>query len=254
VAALTLTAVLASCAASSPGTAETDRIATTVAAAISGQRQASADGLVRAALATQAGTDTRLVVVEAQDLHADELVDPRARLVFRVHLDASGSGLSASEPVTACYQARFNFYGVVGRPRRIDCPAGAEPIVPPPLAPVARVTLPSGFEGTLTETLAGLPAGPSAEEVVAAVASALPAPGADPNTGLTNLAPMVDATVVGSDVGVSLWAAIDRDCLLGARVDGQVSVGSPSRVQMQPGELTCDPQTALHLSDLTQPH
>jgi hypothetical protein len=137
---------------------------------------------------------------------------------------------------------------------RIACPAGAAAIVPAPLPPQAHAEIPAGFDTRLTELLAALPPAPSAPDVAAVVTSGLTPPGVDPNTGLENLPPTVEAAVDGTDVGISLRAASGRGCLLGARVGGHVSVGRPSRVQMQPGELTCDPQTALHLFDITPPH
>jgi hypothetical protein len=222
--ALAVSAALASCA-GAPGSAETDRIATTVATAIGSPRPDSADGLVRAALATQAGIDSRLTVVEAEELDAKELVDPFARLVFRVHLESSGTGFSTTEQVTACYEARFSFYGVVGSPLRIDCPAGAAALVPAPLPPQAHAEIPTGFDTRLTELLAALPPAPSAPDVAAAVTSGLTPPGVDPNTGLENLPPTVEAAVDGTDVGVSLWAASGRECLLGARVGGTSASG-----------------------------
>jgi hypothetical protein len=251
--ALAATLALVSCA-STPGIAETDRIATTVATAISDPRPHSADGLVRAALATPAGRDSGLTVVESEELQADELADPLARLVFRVHLEASGTGFSSTDAVTACYEARFNFYGVIGSPRRIECPAGATAIVPAPLPPEAQAVIPPGFDDTLAELLAALPAAPSAADITAAVTTALPVPGVDPTTGLRDLPPAIEATVDGADIGISLWAPSGRHCLLGARVDGRIGVGRPSRVQLQPGELSCEPQTALHLFTIAPPH
>lgn len=69
------------------------------------------------------------------------------------------------------------------------------------------------------------------------------------------------ATVVGTaisfaDVGVSLWAPDTRDCLLGARIGGQVTVWWPPQPNPQLGnELSpCDPQTALQLLGVGQPH
>lgn len=62
--------MLASCS-TATGNAETDRIATTVAKAISSPRQDSADELVRAARATHAGKLAQLVVIEATDVDAD---------------------------------------------------------------------------------------------------------------------------------------------------------------------------------------
>jgi len=254
-----MTAVLASCAttpgnaAPAPGNAETDRIVATVARAIGSPRQDSATGLVRAALATRAG-GSQLTVVVAEELHAEQLVDPLARLVFRVHLEASGTGFSVKEPITACSEARFNFYGVIGRPRRVGCPVGAAAIVPAPLPPQARAVIPQGFDGTLQQLMAALPASPSAADVNARVTGGLPAAQVDPNTGVRDLPPTVDAAVDGADIGVSVWARYGRECLLGARIRGEVKVGRPSRVQMEPSELSCDPQTALHLSSLKQPH
>jgi len=95
---LSLLAVVVSCG-RSPGNAETDRIADTVARAISSPRQNSADGFVRAALATHAGQASQLTVVEAEELHANKVADPFVRLVFQVDLAASGSGFSSTEPV-----------------------------------------------------------------------------------------------------------------------------------------------------------
>ena len=106
-----------------PGNAETDRIAQVVANAISYPRQESANGLVRTALATNAGQDCRLAVIAADDIDADELTDPLARLVFRVQLDGAQSGVASDPPVTACYDAEFNFYGIIDQPSRTDCPS-----------------------------------------------------------------------------------------------------------------------------------
>lgn len=244
VGALALLAVVASCA-TSPGNAETDRVIRTVATAISWPHQDTADGYVRAALATHAGTDSRLTVVEVSELHANQLVDPLARIVFQVHLEASGTGFSVRKPITACYETTFSFYGIIGSPHRTGCPAGATAVVPPPLPPAAHAVIPPDFETTLSQLLASLPATPTAEQITATVTTGLPPPGLDPDTGLRDLPPTIDATVRGADLGVSLWAPANRSCLFGARTGGHVTVGRPTRVQMQPGELPCDPETAL---------
>ena len=227
VCALALVAVLASCG-TSPGNAETDRIAATVARAISSPRQSSADGFVRAALATHAGQALRLTVIEAEELHANKVDDPLARLVFQVHLAASGTGFSVSEPITACYKLLFNYYGVIDSPLRISCPSGATAIIPAPLPPQPSAVIPQNFDSTLTALLAALPAAPTIEEIAASVTRGLPAPDVDPNTGLQNLPPTIQAVVNGADFGVSLWAPLNRDCLLGARIGEKVEVGRPS--------------------------
>jgi hypothetical protein len=56
----------------------------------------------------------------------------------------------------------------------------------------------------------------------------------------------------GTNIGVAL-AAPDH-CLLGARIDGKVQVWRPSRVQVQPGELSCAPETALARQGMRPPH
>lgn len=97
-----------------------------------------------------------------------------------------------------------------------------------------------------------LPAVVAGDELRASVTRGLPVPGFDPNTGLQDLPPIVEAGVSGADVGISLWAPRDRDCLLGARIGGKVSVGRPSRTRMQPGELSCHPSTAISLFGATR--
>lgn len=250
---LALVGVTASCS-TAPGNAETDRIAAVVTRAISFPHQDSADGFVRAALATQAGQDARLTVVEVDERHAGKREDPLAHLVFRVRVEAGRSGFSSGDPIVACYGAEFSYYGLIGNPRRIDCPRGAGAIVPPPTAPPQRAVIPAGFDTTLGELLAGLPAAPSSDDVRATVTGRLPAAEVDPNTGQPNLLATVEIAVRGDDVGVSLWALDGRHCLLGARISGHVTVGRPTRGQMQPGELSCDPQTALQLPSIRPPH
>ncbi len=125
-------ALLTSCSGGADN-AEMQRRATTVARAISSPRQSSADGLVRAALSTSAAQNTdSFRVVEAKDMKAKEIHDPFARLVFWFHDPGGSSGFNRSDPVTACYAATFNFYGVMGTPSAVGCPADTSGIVPGP--------------------------------------------------------------------------------------------------------------------------
>lgn len=77
--------------------------------------------------------------------------------------------------------------------------------------------------------------------------------GVDPNTGLEDLAPTVEAAVNGADVGVSLWEPPTRSCLLGVRIGSEVTLWRLTFAQLDRGELPCDPHTALQLADLRQP-
>jgi len=251
---VTVLVSLASCS-TAAGNASTDREAETMVNRLSYPRQQTADGLVRAARGTSAGTMSgNSVVVEAEELHADKTEQPFARLVFRFHHEGSQSGFNSSDPITACYEAEFNYYGVIGKAHRTSCPEGAKEIVPTPIPPRAKAVIPAGFDATLKKVLETLPVAPTAAEVMALVARALPAPVLDPESGLRNLPPAFDTAVKGADVGISLRGFSNEDCLLGARLAGKVMTGRPSRIQLQPGELTCDPQTALQLEGIRPPH
>jgi hypothetical protein len=169
---LGLAALAAGCA-RPPRSDETDGIAKVVADAISYPRQDSAAGYARAALATRAGQDGRLRVVAIEELRADQAQDPMARLVFLVHLDAEESAWTTIPAVTTCYEARFNYYGVIGSPRRIACPKDPTPITPP-TEPGPRVVIPDGADELVQRVLAGAPRGePRAEEVSAALLEGL---------------------------------------------------------------------------------
>jgi hypothetical protein len=243
-------AAMAGCA-RGPRSDETDRVARTVSTAISHPRQDSAAGYARAALDTGAGRSGTLSVVAMEELRADKLEDPLARLVFRVHLDEEEAGFTRVPAVTACYEARFSSYGVVGSPRRIGCPEDAAPIAPPPAEPGPGTAIPDGADELVERLLARAPREPRAEQVRAAVGEGL---GRAAPAGSRGVPPPPQVAVDGSDIGVALFEPDSRGCLLGARVDGRVLVWRPSRVQVQPGELSCDPGTALARQGTRAPH
>ena len=246
-----LTGVLGGCGLSRhPGSAETDRIARVVAEAIGYPRQEDAIGLARAAATTRAVTSGELRVVEAQDLPGSGADEVMARLVFWIHLERvqAGGVFESDEPaVTACYDVEFTHFGPVGPPRRRECPARTTAVPLPPPAAVRELS--SGSDAALRRVVRGLPDELEAVAAAGAVRRALPAAAAGA------LDPEVTAEVRGGDVGVSVRA--ENGCLLGSRlggVGGQVLVWRLSRVQRQPGELSCDPATALRGDGLTPPH
>jgi hypothetical protein len=217
-----------------PPDRDPDRVAQVVALAIDYPRQDDAVGYARAAADTRAGRDGRLAVVEVSE----------SRLVLRVHFDAEEDTTSfALQPhvpaVTACYEVGVGVAGV-GEPERRSCPAGAAPVVLPPPPPVRQ--LPVGADAVVRSALRRT--SPDAVEAVVRRGLRAPARG--------TLAPSVEVTARGSDVGVSV--AGEDGCLLGSRVDGEVLVWRPSRVQVQPGELSCDPLTALGRMGIHPPH
>ena len=237
-----------------PGNRETDRIANVVSDAISYPRQDSAAGYARAALATRAGQDGRLRVLAIEELKAGKLGDPLGRLVFLIHLEGSEAGWTISRPVTACYKAEFSFYGVVGSPRRMVCPRDATPVTPPPTQPPpTQIAIPDGADEVVEQVLTAAAPTPRAEAVRGTLAKALGRKSPDTLPGRRPLPPTPQVATDGTNIGVAL-AAPDHSCLLGARIDGKVQVWRPSRVQVQPGELSCAPETALARQRMRPPH
>jgi len=247
-----------SCGSDHEGTKETDRIASVVSTAISYPRQDSGEAYARAALATRAGQDGRLRVIGIDEAEPSDEggSTPVARLVYLVHLDGSGDGLGSSPPVDACYDAEFDHDGVVGTPARRDCPSNPVAITPTPIAPTPKAVVAGGTDKSVERTLRALPSSPpSAAAIERAVRAALPEPAAvDGLPSARDLPPTVAARTNGRDVGVAVWAAPDRTCVFGARIGGVVEVWRPSAIQLAPGELTCDPATALGRGGITPPH
>lgn len=231
------------------GNSETDRIAETVAVAISYPVQTSAEGFARASLATAAGHDGRLVVLEVEELTAKEYVDPLARLVWRIHLPGSESGWVRSDPLTACYEVLFNRYGNTGKPSRRRCPKNTAPVVPTPATPSLQPRIPVGADLALEQMLQNLAPDATQDRVTGLLRRSLSTAEAG-----DAVAPVALVEVRGGDVGVSISEGPGRSCLLGARVSGRVLVWRPALVQVQPGELTCDPTTALTLQGTAPPH
>jgi hypothetical protein len=226
-----------------PGNAETDRIAQVVADAISHPRRETADSLVRAALATEAGQDGRLTVITADDFEANELTDPLARLVLRVQLDGARPGVASDRVITACYDAEFNFYGIIDQPRRTDCPSpDPEPIASPPTSPDGPdATLSPDAPARLQAALDGLSEAQRTDPaVVLATVDAL---------ALTDMTPEV--AVGNNAIGVAIGSG--DDCLM-ALLAGVVDVWTPPRIYLQPGESGCDAHAAAAGDAQRPPH
>jgi hypothetical protein len=232
------------------GTAQTDRQARALAQAIAYPRQPDAMGYARAILAKGGAS-----VLEATDLKHTDPREPTAHLVIRIDYTACGKGnLYGCELVskTVCYAFDINRYEPVDGPSVVGCP-DRSPVTPPPLP---RDEVPAADADALKAILAGLPPAPTAAEVTAALA-ALPAPPVDPTTKLAGVPPTVTSTVKGTDVGVALRggdSVYGYDCVFGLRQGGKVSVWAPTRVQVQPGELSCAAAEAFSAYAQTPPH
>lgn len=228
-----------------PDYAETDRQSETLAVAIGYPRQEDAAGFARAALGTTLGRTPAFSVLEVTDLDHEVPEDPMARLVWRIHHDAYESGWTSEPAFDACYRVEFNYYGATSDPERIDCPADATPITPPP---TRRRDIPPEVNPALQTTLAALPATPTEADVRAALAAGLPAPPVDPETGLAGVPPEIRVQVRGSDVGVALFARTgveSKNCVLGHRVGGVVVVWSLNWRDLGPHEASCSAESAF---------
>jgi hypothetical protein len=235
-----------------PGDAESDRIADTVTNAISYPPKGSAINLARAARETGAVT-----VYAAEEPASPDPYNTVARLGLRVDYQVRDRfDFNPWEPRlldrTACYEAEFG-YPYVPDPRRVHCPDDTSPLPLPPRIPARTRQIPDGAADVVAAVLDTAPARPSADAVASATRDRLRSPGTDPTTGLPHLPPEVEADVRGGDVGIA-GEGYERSCVLGSRVDGDVLVWRPTRIQMMPGELTCDPSTALYRHGTSPPH
>lgn len=236
--------LVASCS-SKPGDSETDRQARTLADAIAYPHQDDAAGFVRAAMTTSLGKSGNFMVLEAKDLPHSLAEDPMAQMVWRIHRDAVDAGFNGTPAVDACYSVEFNYHGASSGPSRIDCPPN--PVAITPAAEPPR-DIPAEYNPALEATLGKLPATPTEADVRAALATGLPVPQVNLETGLTAVPPQIFVQVKGPDVGVALFARINADsknCVLGRRANGQVQVWSLNWRDLGPLEKSCSAEAAL---------
>ena len=230
------------------GTSDTDKKARAVADRIGYPVRSDGNGYARSAL--EGNDDPKhFAVIGITDSPTTDTTKVRASLVFRIHdpgtsEDPPSFRLWDEDPVTACYRADFNHYGVTdGGPTRIHCPEDAKPITPPP---VQRTGVPATYPDAFTKILTELPPSPTPDDVLAAFRAKLPPVPVDETTKLPWVEPRLHAVVKDGDIGVV--AASGGDCLTGVRLaDGKVAAWYPRRVHTQPGELGCSGDSALSL-------
>ncbi|WP_394616789.1 hypothetical protein JNUCC0626_45395 [Lentzea sp. JNUCC 0626] len=178
-------------------------------------------------------------VLEATDI-GNRLVDteePSARLVLLIDMPGHQGMFSKQDPVTACYQVEFNYFGLDNGPDRIDCPQ--DPF---------RPGIPDGYENAFKAVLAELPPTPAEEDVRKALQAKLPPLPVNAKTGTTWPAPDVRVYVAWgvADIGISADARRGR-CLQGTRLaDGTVTVWfQPPPSPEAQGMVTCTPENAV---------
>ncbi|MEU0881698.1 hypothetical protein ABZ345_24055 [Lentzea sp. NPDC005914] len=237
------------------GNSDTDKTAEKVAARIGYPVPRDANAYARAAL--EGHTDPKyFAVVEITDSPTDDPQKVRATLVFRIYDPGTSESppsfrLWEEDPVTACYRADFNYYGVLGSgPERVRCPENARPITPPP---VQKTGVPDTYLEAFKQILTELPPTVTQDEVLATLHTRLPPVPVDEQTKLPWAEPRLDAFVKDGQIGVI--AAGGGSCLNGVRLaDGTVAAWYPPRVQTQPGEYGCSGESALALYKVPPPH
>ena len=180
--------------------------------------------------------------------------DPFGALQFRATVTLAQYG----EPYAACFESEFDFWGVAtgeagsrdddaAVARDIDCPPGASRI-PPPVDTRTVQVVPEGAETLVREVLTNAPPAASADDIVAQVLERLPPPQGEREELFEPRALVVDG-----DIGFAMGDA--DDCLLAKRDSEGVMVLDVPRILLQPGELGCNPGTALLPSEqLRSPH
>ncbi|MCG8922065.1 hypothetical protein [Lentzea sp. CC55] len=236
------------------GNSTTDEKARKVAERIGYPVGADANAYARAALEGN-GDPKYFAVLEVTDSPTSDATKVRASLLFRVFDPGTSEShqpwrLWEEDPVTACYRADFTYHGVTGGgPERVHCPAGAQPVVPPP---AQKTGVPPAYPDAFKTILTELPAAPTQDEVLAALRAKLPPLPVDEQTKLPWADPHLDAFVRDGNVGVI--AKGGGSCLAGVRLaDGTVAAWYPPRVQTQPGELGCSGASALALHKTPPP-
>ncbi|SMD17123.1 hypothetical protein [Lentzea albidocapillata] len=236
------------------GNSATDEKARQVAERIGYPRGTDGNAYARSAL--WGNTDQKyFAVLEITDSPTTDPEKVHASLLFRVHHPGTSESppsfrLWDEDPVTACYRADFNHYGVTeGGPGRVRCPADARPVVPPP---TQLTGVPEDYLEAFKTILTALPPNPTADEVLAALRANLPPVPVDPETKLPWAEPRLDAFV--KDGAVGIVAGGGGSCLNGVRLaNGTVEAWYPPRVQTQPGEIGCSGQSALVLYSTPPP-
>ena len=180
--------------------------------------------------------------------------EPIGALQFRSTVQLTQNG----DPYVACFESEVDFWGVAtgnrsdwdddaAVTRDIDCPPGATRI-PPPIDTRTVYVVPEGTEALVVDVLTNAPASASADDITAEVLARMPQ-----LTG-ERAAPFEPRAVAGDGkVGFAMGDA--DDCLLVKRDSAGVQVLQVPAVLLQPGELGCDPDTALREADqLRSPH
>lgn len=258
---LVATVLLAGCAprVESAQGSQARQIVGEVARSASGDRPDDINSIARSAAAAIEGDGSkrgRVDLVGIEESEPASLGEPFGTLTFRVQLPADDTGFAPAGPFGACFTVEFDYYGVSDDRirensrylREQSCPADVAPIVPP-IDTSIRSVVAANAEAAATEVLADQSSvGEEADVITARILALLELP-----TGTFEQLAQPTVLVNDGDVGVAMGSA--DDCVLVARVDGVVSRVMPAPILLQPGELGCQPGTALaDPAQLRSPH
>jgi hypothetical protein len=256
-----LTVLLAGCApeVSSAQNSRARHILGDVVKSIVGDRPDDINGFARSAAASIEGDGSARGLVDLVGIEEWESAspdEPFGILTFRVQLPAGESGFAAEGPFDECFPVEFDYYGVHDEQiwesshylHERPCSADVAPVVPP-IDTSIRYVVAANAEAAAIEVLSDeTSAAEDATSITARIVALLEVPAG----GYEQVAP---PTVIVDDgnVGVAMGAA--ADCVLVSRVDGVVSRVIPAPIRLEPGELGCQPGTALtDPAQLRSPH
>lgn len=180
--------------------------------------------------------------------------DPFGALQFRATVEFPQDG----DPYVACFESEFDFWGVAtgdsgswdddaAVAHDIECPLDASRI-PAPTDARTVLVVPEGTETLVIEVLTNAPLAASAEDIVAQVLERMPHPQGEREAPFEPRALVVDGAI-----GFAMGDA--EDCLLVKRDSEGVMVLNVPDILLKPGELGCNPDTALRPGDqLRSPH
>ena len=258
---LVVTGLLAGCApgAASAQGSRASQMVGEVVTSVSGDRSRDINGFARSAAASIDGDGSvrgRVDLVAIEESEPASLGDPFGTLTFRVQLPEDDSGYTLERAFDACFTVEFDYYGVSDERiwesssylREQACPADVAVLVPPidtSIRYVVAANAEAAAMGVLSDETAAVE---DADGITARILALLEVSAG----GYEQVAPPT-VIVDDGDVGVAMGAA--DDCVLVSRVDGVVSRVMPAPILLQPGELGCQPGTALiDPAQLRSPH
>lgn len=258
---LALVALLASCVTASLGARadEARAVVSDLARTIGVERHDDIDGFARSSvdfIDSLEGDSVALVGIFAMEQENPD--DPFGVLVFHVRYEAAQVGKHYVDAFDECYEAEFGAFGATDYwvfhsdvdPGEVPCPDNPIPVTPLVDDSTVFIVAPNA-EAMAIQILSELTdeSRANADELAHHIEGLLEQP-SGPFQQLALPAVVVEDRGIGVAMG-----STPQDCVLVARIDGEVFRVRPAPIQLEQGELGCRPETAITDPDqLRSPH